>query len=93
MNKLFTTLLTLAAIAIAIPAGAAHCTTWNTSSPELDTTPFGGAYYLDNDLVQPEYLYSIWIYEESNGFGGLQRGDEVVDDTCHGMIESDTIIF
>ena len=93
MNKFFTTLLTLAAIAIAIPAGAAHCTAPNTEAPEVDTTAVGGAHYVDNDLCQPECIFSIWIYEESNGISGLQRGDEVVDSTCHGMIESDTIIF
>lgn len=34
---------------------------------------------------------SIWIYEESNGIEGLQRGDVMVDNTCGGMIEADTL--
>lgn len=38
-------------------------------------------------------LFSIWTYEESNGIEGLQRGDEVHDDTCGGTIESDTLAF
>lgn len=38
-------------------------------------------------------LFSVWYYEESNDIPGLQRGDEVVDDTCHGMIQSDSILF
>ena len=69
---------------------AEHCTTWSTSHPEIDLGDSMG-YYIDNDLCQPECLFSIWIYNESNGIPGLQRGDEVVDDTCHGMIESDTL--
>ena len=90
MNKLFTVLLTLTTLAIALPAGSAeHCTTYSTSVPELDTTQFGGAYYWDNDVVVG---VSTWVYEETNNIVGLQRGDEVHDDTCHGMIEADTII-
>jgi hypothetical protein len=38
-------------------------------------------------------MWSTWVYEESNGIDGLQRGDEIVDDTCHGMIASDTIVL
>lgn len=38
-------------------------------------------------------LFSVWFYYETNGIPGLQRGDEEHDDTCHGMIESDTILF
>ena len=89
MNKFFTTLLTLAALAVAMPAGADHCVTYSTSSPEVDA----GGYYVDNDVCQPGCIFSIWIYQESNGISGLQRGDSVVDDTCHGMIESDVDIF
>jgi hypothetical protein len=94
MNKFFTTLLTLAAVSVALPAGLAdHCTSWNTEAPEVDSTLVGGAYYVDNDVCQPECIFSIWVYEESNGIAGLQRGDEVVDSTCHGQIDADTIIF
>lgn len=37
----------------------------------------------------------VWIvpYGESNGIPGYQGGDECGDNTCHGMIEADTIIF
>ena len=74
---------------------AAHCTTWSTSHAEIDTDPLDTGLvpreYVDNDLCQPECIFSIWFYEESNGIPGLQRGDEVKDDTCHGMIEADTI--
>lgn len=38
-------------------------------------------------------LFSIWFYQESNGMEGLQRIDEVKDDTCGGQIEGDTLAF
>jgi hypothetical protein len=38
-------------------------------------------------------LFSVWIYQESNGIDGLQRGDEMKDDTCGGEIEMDTLPF
>lgn len=89
MNKFFTTLLALAAIAIAVPASLAAGCDPSTSEAEVAQ----GGFYVDNDACQPECIYSIWIYQESNGIDGLQRGDEVVDDTCDGAIESDTIIL
>lgn len=89
MNKFFTTLLALAAIGMAAPAFAAGCE-MTTSAPEAAA----GGLYVDNDLCQPDCLFSAWVYQESNEIDGLQRGDEVVDDTCGGAAgESDTIIF
>jgi hypothetical protein len=88
MNKFFTTLLTLAALGVALPAMAQECTP-TTSVPEVDA----GGFYVDNDLCQPTCVFSIWIYQESNGILGLQRGDEVHDDTCAGQIDPDTIVF
>lgn len=67
------------------PVIAQECTP-TTSDPEVDV---GGVYYIDNDWCQPTCMFSIWIYEEANGIEGLQRGDEVKDDTCNGQIESD----
>lgn len=80
------------ALVLALPAGAAHCTTWNTEDAEVDVL---GRYYHDADLVclNTEAICSFWTYEESNGIPGLQRGDEVADSTCHGMIAPDTVIF
>lgn len=82
-------------LALLLPAGASHryddsCTP-TTSRPEIDTgsTP-AGQLYVDNDF-HPD-MWSIWVYEESNGINGLQRKDEMKDDTC-GMIPGDTIIF
>jgi hypothetical protein len=89
MNKFFTTLMTLAVVAITGTAFAQDCE-MTTSIPEAAA----GGFYVDNDLCQPVCLFSIWIYQESNGIEGLQRGDEVVDDTCGGAAgEADTIIF
>lgn len=65
-------------------------------------------YYVDNDLcIGDACPISVWIYEESNGRPGLQRGDEVVNDLqgCEyvgdhtwmdqdgRLIRPDTIIF
>ena len=58
-------------------------------------------YYVDNDPCYPDCGFSIWIYEETNTFPNLQRqdatGDQVSeytqDDTCHGEILPDTIVF
>jgi hypothetical protein len=49
-------------------------------------------YYVHLKLYSVGPLWDLWIYEESNGLDGLQRGDEVeVTPSCgHG---SDTIIF
>lgn len=90
-----TILILTAALALLLTsANAEHCSSYSTSTPEVDTTHNGGSWYIDNDICQPECAKPItWIYEESNGIGGLQRGDEIVDDTCHGMIEADWIIY
>lgn len=44
-------------------------------------------------LVPYGFFCTMWIYQESNDLAGLQRGDEVHDDTCGGMIEADTIVY
>lgn len=83
-------LLILAFIsAFAFFAKADDCGTYSTSAPEISLL----GYYEDTDFCQPDCGPYFWIYEESNGIAGLQRGDEVVDDTCHGMIQPDTILF
>lgn len=90
-------LLTAIALAAALStASASDCETWSTSDPEGcwgPNAPWSCEYYYENDMCQPDCIFSFWIYQESNGIDGLQRGDKVVDDTCHGMIDADTIIF
>ncbi len=87
MRSLFLALTVALVVALSGTGNASHCTTWSTSDPEVEA--FG--FYVDNDLCQPQCIFSIWSYEETNGIPGLQRGDEVRDDTCHWMIESDTL--
>ncbi|HUR70234.1 MAG TPA: hypothetical protein VM370_13400 [Candidatus Thermoplasmatota archaeon] len=41
----------------------------------------------------PECIGYLYVYEESNGIEGLQRQDEVHDDTCGGAIPGDRIVF
>ena len=88
MNKFLMTLLTLSALAVAVPVSAATCAT-TTSNPEVHQ----GALYVDNDLCQPGCVLSIWIYEESNSIPGLQRQDSGRDDTCGGKIDPDAQIL
>lgn len=82
------TLLFLAGSAI-----AEGCPT--TQDPTLTLPTPVGTYYVQNDACQPECLFSIWVYEESNGKEGLQRGDEtcVDDGCCGGPDQPDTIIL
>lgn len=84
-------------LALSIPAGADHCAGYTTSQPELDTTATPvGRYYFDHTSCQMENCPpwgAFWVYEESNGLPGLQRGDEFHDDGCHGDIEYDTLVL
>ena len=57
--------------------------TTSTTTTEHIIVEAGGT-YVAFDVCQPGCLWSIWIYRETNGIPGLQRGDEVVDDTCGG---------
>lgn len=78
-----------------------------TSQTDADTGPVTGPagvrYYLVDDCFisscSPPFSNvhvdgTFYIYEESNGVDGLQRADEVADDTCSGRAGAgDTIIF
>lgn len=104
MPRIPLTLLVLAFTAAAAPSLAAACEP-TTSSPHFCTSSIAvpclpgdvaGAYYLISDcpFVGPgSCMWSIWVYEETNGIEGLQRADEVVDDTCSGAIPGDRIVF
>jgi hypothetical protein len=93
-----TVLLLSFALVLAAPALAEECTP-SSSSPEFTTATCAvdGApcYYVDNDTCGGGgmCIFSIWVYEESNGIPGLQRGDEVVDNTCNNAIAADTIVL
>ena len=87
-------------LALAVPATAHHCTTWSTSNGIA-----AGEYYLYDACVDHATggegglecshwgVWNAWVYQESNGIAGLQRADEIQDDTCHGLIAGDTVLF
>lgn len=81
-------------ISLMIPFAAAgddyQC---ETSETDVDTgdTP-AGRYYVVNDDCQPHCLFSVWVYQESNGQDGLQRGDQTMEDDGT-WCEYDTIVF
>ena len=90
----------LASIVLALlviqPVDAAHCTTYSTSTTDLDHTVIivdvvGFVYYpiICRDIC--EYWAIGPMYFETNGIPGLQRADRIKDDTCHGMIEPDSV--
>lgn len=109
--------LTLAfTLALAVPASAEHCI--YDADEEIETPATGvsiaaqevggedpGIYYIDTSVCQPQCLFDLWIYEETNGWPGLQRGDELASSSssslcCGGdeidecqYLEADTIIF
>lgn len=68
---------------------SANCTTEPTATVETPVRTI----YIVNDMCQPECLFSIWIYEESNGEPGLQRCHDPIDEEgcCGG--HPDTILF
>lgn len=67
-------------------------TTWPSPGLYGRYVPFPGWDH-NGDGSADGCLFSIWLYYESNGIPGLQRGDWVVDDSCHGMIESDSFVW
>jgi hypothetical protein len=88
---------TIPLIALLLASGLARAGGCETSAPELTLETPAGTFYVDNDLCQLDgsCLFSIWIYQETNGQPGLQRGDETcVDESCNcdGM-ETDTIVL
>lgn len=98
MRALVSLSLISAMTSITFPAQPRHCTHWDTTTSTLaDTNPEGiedvPRYYADSNpnRFNEGILGVSWrVYEESNGIDGLQRGDEEIDDTCHGMIPADT---
>lgn len=88
-------------LALTAPSLASDCA-MTTAEPEVDSKLVSGAtgsarVYVDGDcdplIVTCDFI-SVWIYEETNGIDGLQRRDEVRDDTCGGRAgPGDTIRF
>lgn len=80
-------------LALVLPHALATECTPSTSRADVDAA---GLYYVfdDTDICRETDLciYSYWVYEESNGIPGAQRGDEHVDDTCAGRIPADRVV-
>jgi hypothetical protein len=93
-------LILAAALAIPGPALADTCPADPYAYLIEDTTGrLGGDLYVVNDLCQTDpvnpCVFSVWVYQETNGHPGLQRGDEVCQDVRCGnpCPVSDTDIF
>ena len=98
------TLLASAALALLLmqPVDAAHCTTYSTSTTDLEYTVIvvdvvGIVYYpiiYCHEHNDCEWWWAVGpMYFESNGIAGLQRGDYIKDDTCHWMIVADSLVY
>ena len=76
--------LLAALLLAAIPpvADAHHCSGVTTST---DAVPAGPFYVVA--ATNP------YLYQETNGIPGLQRGDRDRDDTCHGIVLADKRVF
>ncbi len=80
-----------AALSVPMVATATHeSSDCSPTASEADVEAEGYAVFVD-DHVLPDDV-SVWIYQESNGLDGIQRGDSVAtDEACgHG---ADTIIL
>ncbi|MGH7754150.1 MAG: hypothetical protein ACREN5_15195 [Gemmatimonadales bacterium] len=90
-------LLSLALVRMAFGAPVAVATHDSGCDVQMATaTAEGGGFGLFVDeIAGPTYLYSIWIYLESNDVGGWQRdaagGDDFGGELCGHA--ADTIIF
>ena len=51
----------------------------------------GAPAYIDpaDGVVLNPWLFSVWVYQEANGVPGMQRSDEVCDETNGGEIDCD----
>ena len=83
------------ATAAAVVAPSANATDF--CNGEGDVVDVAGQAYITLDaIMEHDYLWSIWIYAESNGEAGLQRGGVTVlgdADSCQDSTNPDTGIF
>lgn len=86
-------ILALVALALAapMPSGAA----WSTCEHDNTLDVGGQAYVVYSDWGY--YYFALWIYVESNGVPGLQRGGENAfgdqDTSCRPHANPDTLLF
>lgn len=70
---------------------------FTTGAPEGDATAADRRFYVDTHLQDPR-VYSnvaaVFIFEESNGHPGLQRGDSWTNNLyeCGGEVAPDTLV-
>lgn len=86
-------LFVLAIVSLTLGGSAAEGCIPTTSTPAAEAGPIYVAGNARSLFCDPNCLIDIWIYEESNGIAGLQRQDELHDDTCGGQISGDSIVF
>lgn len=82
-------ILALSATLLLATVPASPGCTPSSTTPEVAA----GGFYVVVDECFVGCMPLVWVYEESNGIAGLQRADEVHDDTCGGEIPGDTIWF
>jgi hypothetical protein len=90
--------LSLVTVAFSSVSGVAtHEESECTPTASEPTAEAGGVAVFVDEVNSNGYLYSAWIYQESNGLDGIQRQDSYTeaqglsDETCgHGP---DTIVF
>lgn len=92
MNRI--AIILVASVLALSTAGAHHdgCTTEADATVE---TPVATYYVVSDDCVPHDCIFSLWIYQESNGHPGLQRGEDEVctQDGCCGTWDADTILL
>lgn len=82
-------------LALVILSGAARAQETCEHEPTATIESPAGTYYVDVDdcTLDGSCLFSIWIYQESNGIPGLQHCPEEGIPECECGTESDTILF
>lgn len=85
--------LCMLTVGLAAPMATADhdSTSCEVTASEPTAEAEGFAVFVD-EIAGDEYLYSIWVYQESNGLDGIQRHDSVVQDELCGH-DGDTIRF
>lgn len=86
----------LAVLALAGAAGAAWPPACYTDHHALRLDAPQGTWYVTSDECDAPCL-SLWVYEESNGIEGLQRGNDTIEDHQGGwsteLCPPDTVVF
>lgn len=96
MKKTLATLAALMFVAFASPVDATHSA---ECQPHIQYIPADSeetsypVYVTVDELNSGDYLFSIWIYAESNGQTGIQRDDDYCYTEGYDTSSSDTIIF